>query len=218
MPGGPPVKTGMSGGLKALLIVIGIFTGLGVLAVGGFLVVGALVVNEANEIANTAASELEEDLDDLEDAADDSNSGDDGDDPFGSSDDEEEDDGGFGSSSDDEADLASWCSTVDEFDAFARASTEGFGVEEMTDKILTIDEMIDEVRDTAPSEMASDTEEVLLPFEETVAIFESVDFDPRQVTAEDQAALNEAFEDALPAVIAVRQACLDEGISVFESD
>lgn len=209
MPGGPPVKTGMSGGLKALLIVVGIFAGLGVLAVGGFLVVGAIVVNEANEIVNTAAS-------DLEDAAGDE------DDPFGSSDDEDEeddDDGGtFGSSRDEEADLASWCSTVDEFDAFARASTAGFGVEEMTDKILTIDEMIDEVRDTAPADLASETEEVLLPFEETVAVFEAVDFDPRQVTAEDQATLNEAFEDALPAVIAVRQACLDEGISVFESD
>lgn len=210
----PPVKTGMSGGLKALLIIGAILAGLGVLTFGGLIVVGALVANEAEEIVNTAASDLDEDLDDLEE---DEN-------PFasdGEDEDEDEDTGGskFGSSSDDEeVDLVTWCGTVDEFDAFTRASSAGFSEAQITEKILTVDEMIDVVRDTAPSEFEGETEEILVPFEETVALFESVDFDASQITADDQAALNESFEDALPSVIAVRQACLDEGVSVFENN
>lgn len=195
----PPVKTGMSGGVKALLIALGIFFGLGVLAFAGFLVVGAVVVNEANDIVKTASSDLDEDLSDL-------------------AEDEDEPSFSFDEEDEDEVDLATWCSTVDDFDAFTRASTAGFTADQVTDKILTVDEMIDEVRDTGPSDLETEIDEVLVPFEETVALFESVDFDATQITAEDQEELNESFEAALPSVISVRQTCLDEGISVFENN
>lgn len=201
----------MSGGLKALLIIGAILAGLGVLTFGGLIVVGALVANEAEEIVNTAASDLDEDLGDLEE---DEN-------PFASDgEDEDEDTGGskFGSSSDDEeVDLVTWCGTVDEFDAFTRASSAGFSEAQITEKILTVDEMIDIVRDTAPGDFESEVEDILLPFEETVALFESVDFEASQITAEDQAAINETFDAAGPSVLTVRQACLDEGVSVFEN-
>ena len=185
----PPAKTGMSGGVKALLIILGIFMGLGVLGFAGLLVVGALVANEAEEIVNTAASDFESDL---------------------------EEDSGFNSSFDDEEDLAAWCDTVDEFDALARASTDGFTEAELTDKILTIEELGEEVDATTPAEFEDEIDDILAPFEGVVAAFRAVDFDATQITAEDNAAFQEGLEDALPSVLVVRQACLDEGISVFE--
>lgn len=203
----PAVKTGMSGGLKALLIIGGILAGLGVLTIGGLIVVGAFVANEAEQIVNTAASDLDEDLDELEE---DEN-------PFASDDEDEDTD--VGSSFDDEeADLGTWCGTVDEFDAFTRASTEGTSPAEVEEKIVVVDEMITIVRDTAPTDLSADVDEVLVPYEATVAFMESVDFDTSQLSAEDQQELNELFRDALPSMLAVQQACSPEGFSVFESD
>ena len=188
----PPVKTGMSGGLKALLIIVGIFAGLGVLTVAGLIVLGAVVANEADEIVNTAASDLDAELDDLED------------------------DSSFESSFDDEEDLASWCSSVDEFDALARSSTDGFTEDDLTDKILTMEEMIEEIDATTPADLVDETADILAPFQGVVAAFRAVDFDATQITAEDNAAFQQGLEDALPSVLVVRQACLDEGISALE--
>ena len=198
----PPVKTGMSGGLKALLIIVGIFAGLGVLTVAGLIVVGAVVANEAEEIVNTAASDLDSELDDLEDDS--------------ALFDEDEDDSSFESSFDDEEDLASWCADVDEFDALARSSTDGFTEDDLTDKILTMEEMMEEIDATTPADLEDETADILAPFEGVVAAFRAVDFDATQITAEDNAAFQQGLEDALPSVLVVRQACLAEGISAFE--
>jgi hypothetical protein len=119
---------------------------------------------------------------------------------------------------DEEADLATWCSEVDFFDEFAEDNSNATTPDEVEDKVDELESLMATIEDTVPSDLEDATARMLVPYEETIEAFRDVDFDVSQLSSSDQQALNNEFQQALPAMLEIQNACRPEGITVFEAN